>query len=744
MIWHSTHKELNQYADGELSTARRGRVAKHLARCPACREIVDSIEALAKRVDELPTKSPPDGVLERILERRAAGDRVILPTGGVSPRRRLPLVPLAAAAAVALLVIGVPLVNSVSKLSAGRIWGDVMFTPADPERGADVTIEYRRTAILGDADVLVLRARYRRPGDESYDRSPRQQVVGRLERVGSQLYRGRFTLPDSVVYAVFAVEDEAGERVDHNGQRLWELLAHRDGKPELDALIQRHRDLMGRNWEVAFETARRVSELYPDKPGVWSTVRFFEEIVLGEHGADSLRSVHHARIGGFHEQLSERASLSGDDLGAMYRYASGARDSVTAKYWRQRLLAEAPEHPLAIQELVIEVFREHYEHPQRVLVEFERLWQEYGSTLVGGAARRHPSHRQLPRQGYYTALRVGDPAQIRRWAERRLSVEPTAMFALAIGFAEKPALRAEGLEMLRARLKEIHDLGDARRSLRRTVQDQEPRDQAARRRVYAVLGKALVDDGQTASGLDTLALAAQDGWDLSVFRTIADVRLGLGDTANAMEAMAHIAVDPNTRTTTLDSIAGMATSAVGDDRWTELRQRARAEMRDRTLRSAVTRSLRRRARVVDGRGERHSLEDLAQGTVTFVAFWSRYCGPSLQQLPQLQRVADQLEEHGVRVIAITDEAPSDDVRQFLSDKELTLPVYHDTRGEAKLALDSWGTPEHFLLDQLGRVRFAYGSLNEVMRQVEALLGGSSPETGQMNVPKEAVDVSQED
>jgi hypothetical protein len=46
-----------------------------------------------------------------------------------------------------------------------------------------------------------------------------------------------------------------------------------------------------------------------------------------------------------------------------------------------------------------------------------------------------------------------------------------------------------------------------------------------------------------------------------------------------------------------------------------------------------------------------------------------------------------------------------DLRRYLSERRLALPVYEDPREELEKALGKWGTPEYYVLDGEGRVRF---------------------------------------
>jgi thiol-disulfide isomerase/thioredoxin len=85
-------------------------------------------------------------------------------------------------------------------------------------------------------------------------------------------------------------------------------------------------------------------------------------------------------------------------------------------------------------------------------------------------------------------------------------------------------------------------------------------------------------------------------------------------------------------------------------------------------------------------------DSVAHGRVTFVAFWSRRCGPSLEELPALDHMAARLEREGIGVVTVTDERVSEELRRFLAAKGFSFPVYADVWRDASRAFSQWGTP----------------------------------------------------
>jgi hypothetical protein len=86
---HYGARTLQRFAGDELTSARRRRVAAHLVVCRRCREQVAFARALMAAASSLPAPAAPTALLSRVLEGRAAGERVILPVVGETPRPRV-------------------------------------------------------------------------------------------------------------------------------------------------------------------------------------------------------------------------------------------------------------------------------------------------------------------------------------------------------------------------------------------------------------------------------------------------------------------------------------------------------------------------------------------------------------------------------------------------------------------------------------------------------------------------------
>lgn len=128
----------------------------------------------------------------------------------------------------------------------------------------------------------------------------------------------------------------------------------------------------------------------------------------------------------------------------------------------------------------------------------------------------------------------------------------------------------------------------------------------------------------------------------------------------------------------------------------------------------------------DSRGGVQSLKD-SLGQVTVVNFWATWCGPCRQELPELQKLYDELGGRGVAVLAVNLSSPREQVPLFLKRFNLSLPVYFlDEDTEAALNVHS--LPTTVLLDAGGNIVNIWGGYSpdqviELRQQTEGLLAG---------------------
>ena len=711
---HPTLDRLSDFLAGEAA-ASRPRIATHLERCSSCRKSLRFLRDASGAAKEVPLAEPSAGLRDRVISSRAAGARTILPLHDARQQGRRWMSPAVAAALLAALA-GTMLVRRPNAMEAGTTRGTLIFSPAAPQPGQRVTVSYRPSALLATQPWLALRARLRSRTGESYNGGIPVTTVAQLRAGSGDVFTASFVLPDTVVYGAFVVEDSSAGVIDDDGSRSWEILVSEAyGRPLFDALEQRANDMMGRNWEEGLATAQRMVALYPESLVGWNWLHSFHSW-SGRAEDDSIRSLHRRRLVAFDSEFTPQQAIAPDQEGWLAWYASSI-DSTVAARWRTRLLREAPTNSFAIQwrlMAALDSLRTTRDTAQ-ALHRLDSLWSE--------APRDRLS--QVATYGTSLAFESGDSTLIERWTSRltQSARDPRATARwVATRFATVPALRGEAIRRLRAELDGNARLPSAERALDETAAEQRARHAGTRRQMMAALGQALVEDGQTAEGRRALADAAASGWDPDVFRAVRKASLVAGDSGRALEMAAWLAADPRTAPAFADSVRASAQRRLGDAGWHRELDSARALFVERMLAGASARSLSGDGRVRDLNGRAHSVRDLTKGHVTVVAFWSRFCGPAVEAIPRMNEVASRLARVGVPVVSILDERRSSPaLRAFLREKHVTTPVYLDSRHEASLAFNQWGTPYFYVVDGEGRIRFdVTNSPDEALARAEVL------------------------
>lgn len=700
-VLHPSFRRISRFADGDLDPSAGKKVGAHLARCARCRAILGRIRRLDEAGRSLPSASPPPELRERVLARHAAGETLILPLADapVQDRPRA-LWRMAVAATVLLAMATAPLFFPGPELEASR--SELMFSPAAPRQGDVVRVVYRSGSLLSGEASLRLRARFLRHDDLPAPGIGRQAEVAELVRGTDGRFEGTFRLPDSAVYGAFAVEDRDGGRVDSNERKLWELLVHgSDGRPRFEALVQRQFDHMSTNWELASENARQITALYPGRIVAWFNLFMIEQRSFTGPAADSARVRARGRLDEFDRRFRSRTNLDAEnELGIITRLAAETGDTARYRYWRTRLIRDAPNTLWGVQERFLDALDR--PDPRATLLALDSLWEDVG--LGRGAIVYVPP-------AFSVAAATGDAGAIRRWVERSYRFDHgKSDGGVGAALTQIPALREEGMDQLRRRLRALERVDDAVRPLDRSVPD----DRRARRdeaqRVLADLGAALLASGRRGAALDTLERATQSGWDAALFRQVAGLRLQVGDTAGAVEPLALAAADPLLGPALADSAGLLLGKTVDAAAWRDRLAGARREMRARILVNVERRPLPARVRLRDSTGRTVSLREIAAGRPTFIAFWYRYCPMSAAQISRLQQVAAMLQAQGYAVVTVTEQL-TPEFRRYLREQRLTLPVYEDDWNELEDAVHNWGTPSYYVLDPGGHLRF--GPLHEL-------------------------------
>ena len=585
--------------------------------------------------------------------------------------------------------------------------GELSLSPERPRPGQRVVVAYAPRDRVNLGPRLSLRARLRTLEAIENDPTMGSRRVAVLERGRDGRYSGSFALPAGVVYAALAIEDPGASWSDTRAGHFWEVMAHEaDGRPAFAALDQRFNDNMGRDERGALQAAREMVASYPGRVQGWSTLAHAESWMMSEDSAAARAALHRDRVRAFDRALTGIARVPEDEAGHLFAYANSVGEKEVAARWRTRIMAEHPNHFFAVQERALDIVRGQSENPREQLSRVEALWP---------GARGVRSRVLLSVFGSMAAASAGDSVAILRWADRQAAEKFTRSGA-ASALAEIPSVRQEGIRRLRSDIAFLEAAPDEERPLGSTRAEHAAASTRSAAALRASLGAALLAAGKSREGAGALEEAVGAVWKADWFRTLGHAKLAAADSAGAIRAFAAVAADPGSPPASGDSLRRVL--AVDSAAWREKLDSARAEMIRRTLRTAQPGPV-VDARAVSDDGTPLQLRSLRGGTATVVVVWSPFCSTARDAMPRVAALAASLRGEGVPLLAVTGVTRTNS-EHFLSQKRLSLPVVYDVNGEIAASLGSWGTPQYYVLDGEGRLRFPDSSLDDVRRQVAAL------------------------
>jgi len=686
---------------------------RHLAACPGCRESLLMSRRLAGELNSLNEMSVPSHVWENIERRLASGERFVLPDAiSQTPKRSMRWM---SAAAILATGVSVWLLWPTRNISASSSGGELQFA-GDFGSAQTIAVTYTDHGLFRTDPSLRVRARFRTiEGEEYNDRTP-AVVVTTLRRDGDD-FKGSFVVPNGVVFGAFAIEDGDGARVDANGGRLWTKLASsRDGRPTFEALTQAFYDAMGVSLEAALVILQDRAKAYPDRVDGWGEVVAYEGFMLGQAHTDSGLASHMQRLRRFDDQYKRRPAVPLDVADGLRGYAvqlhfeTNAEAGVIAKFWDSRARRATGKSRWSTGRRLSTFVPLAKKSPKAALDSMETAWQDGDSSgnFVGN--------------GVSFAIQANDSVGLDRWTKKYdITNRRGASFAYA-GLLDKPNVRELGLNGLRRTLRYLYTHDERWRPLDKSVTEYARSDSASAGEILAKIAEGLRLSGARKASLDTFAIATETGWNPSLFKLAGNAFMNAGDTARAQRLYAMVAADPNYS----DSASIFATGKTRwDSGWPRLIDNARNTMLRRILADAVSRPLPLSPRIVNQEGRVDLISTFAGGKVHVVTFWSRYCAPSRRDFAQLNALGKALSKHGIVLIPIAQESPSASVRSFVKEQKVTVPVYYDAERQAGRAFNQWRTPDYYVVDQEGVIRFAHSDIDKILAQAVALSAASA-------------------
>lgn len=106
-------------------------------------------------------------------------------------------------------------------------------------------------------------------------------------------------------------------------------------------------------------------------------------------------------------------------------------------------------------------------------------------------------------------------------------------------------------------------------------------------------------------------------------------------------------------------------------------------------------------------GETFKLQDVIGKKVVMLDFWATWCGPCVAALPQISAAAEELKEKDVIFYAVNLRETPEDVKAFLEEQKLDVPVLLDAEGEVGGLYKAAAIPQTVLIGKDGRVQVVH-------------------------------------
>ncbi|MCY4574178.1 MAG: TlpA disulfide reductase family protein [Gemmatimonadetes bacterium] len=599
-----------------------------------------------------------------------------------------------------LQAIGIALAL-VPMLSCSRETG-LRFSPESPRAGSDITVNYVASATLADESELLLRGTSRTAGGEV-----ELLTIPNMTRGSGGTFTTRFTLPESAVYAAFVVEDAAGQRIDANGGRLFDLLVHSaNGTPLYRGLVGRADEFEDRNLLTSLEALRRAQELYPDSLDGWGRLRSLERRALGSSRGDSLFAWHQENFAGIDERHRDREDLALAAAEAIFDYAGEVGDAAARDYWDARVDETIGSFSWS-QSVTLPILRQWMadRNSEAALDAWEAYWPE--------AQRGQIRTFSLQIALWSKNLEASD-----RWIQRNLGPIGYNDFMMAEMIFEWFPERCErAVEIARAAFEQANAI----RPLGRTADEHARSLEVGRAPLWMDYAMLLSRCASPEEALAVVEEATARSARPDLYEALGGLKLDAGDIEGAARAYAVVASDPGTPGNRADSLVELVGHTPESLEWGALLVAARAQVLALVLSQAEDWTP-AASHVTDASGEGHALADLTAGKPTVLVFWARWCGPCIEKIPDVVRLQETLVPLGAQVLSIAwRDPPGPEMDAFIEEHGIDYPVYHDLEDSVTDAFGVTAIQTNFVLDADGRVRFERPELDDIPRQVEALV-----------------------
>lgn len=96
-----------------------------------------------------------------------------------------------------------------------------------------------------------------------------------------------------------------------------------------------------------------------------------------------------------------------------------------------------------------------------------------------------------------------------------------------------------------------------------------------------------------------------------------------------------------------------------------------------------------------------------RGKVVLLNIWATWCHPCRTEIPELRQIHARYQERGLELIGVSVDSEGTDeaIRQFMTDFQMTFPVWRDPGERISTRFLAVGVPATFLIDREGILRW---------------------------------------
>ncbi|HYC57110.1 MAG TPA: TlpA disulfide reductase family protein [Candidatus Binatia bacterium] len=110
-----------------------------------------------------------------------------------------------------------------------------------------------------------------------------------------------------------------------------------------------------------------------------------------------------------------------------------------------------------------------------------------------------------------------------------------------------------------------------------------------------------------------------------------------------------------------------------------------------------------------------------RGQVVLVNLWATWCPPCIEEMPLLNRIAEQYKDRGLIVLGVAGDDDVSRVQEFVERTPLKFEILLDPDGAIGTQYGITGYPETFFVDREGRIR------DKIIGRIPAQGAGAAPD-----------------